>query len=427
MRTSIEQLYNSINKLMSQVCKDPRLESALLTALGHMEDLAAKQILGNVSASTPPQFLSEIRVHAEDELRHRDALWAVRPFAEAKDARELELRRDLQGIAESFTVGYFGNPILIQAKSRFNAYVHGALTIEQFPFQIYSCFIKATYSESVRSVLTSVLADEKSHIQLGKKMMETLPETEKLCLTQLHTIEKEMCHKMVLRMSDVISAYENHTERRDTLSASEKLGHALSADAAATSLWIYALGDSEELAANHMQEIFRRRHLPLPVEMVEHVQDEKRHAQLLRQTVLLRRRKYLQQPKYKVLEVRMRKATERYLVTYFSHVMKKFSDPEEIYLYGALGLEMRVFKHYAHLSETTHSIDVAFILDEILKDEAEHTQMVHLRLRDRGYIKPEILKWIRQTEEICFERAASQVLGGLFCTRTWKESAAELV
>lgn len=411
---------------MSLVCQDPRLESALLTALGHMEDLAAKQILGNVSASTPPQFISEIKTHAEDELRHRDALWAVRPFPEASNSRERELRLELQNIAESFTVGYFGNPILIQAKSRFNAYVHGALTIEQFPFQIYSCFIKATPSETIRSILTSVLADEKNHIQLGKKMMETLPQAEKLCLNQLLTIEKEMCHKMVLRMTDVISAYVNVGERKESVTATEKLGHVLSADSAATSLWIYALGDSEELAANHMQEIFKRRGLPLPADMVEHVGDEKRHAQLLRQTVLLRRRKLLQQAKYKVLEVRMRKATERYLVTYFSHVMKKFSDPDEIYLFGALGLEMRVFKHYAQLSETTHSVDVAFILDEILRDEAEHTQMVHLRLKDRGFIKPEILKWIRQTEELCFERAASQVLGGLYAARSWKHEA-ELV
>jgi hypothetical protein len=228
---SSDSFYDSINALMVLVCADPRVESAWLTALGHMEDLAAKQILGNFNSTTPAEFYEEIKVHAADEARHRDALLAIRPFPEAASSQEMKLRDTLKSLGESFTMGYFGNPILVEAKSRFNAYVHGALTIEQFPFQLYSSYIKTTSSKDIRDVLTDVLADEGDHIQLGKKMLCTLPESERMPLNQLQNIEKEMCHKMVLRMAEVVIAYRDGSQQATAeIPPSERLVQRLAAD-----------------------------------------------------------------------------------------------------------------------------------------------------------------------------------------------------
>ncbi|WP_374031056.1 hypothetical protein [Bdellovibrio bacteriovorus] len=131
----------SIQYLISLVTEDPHLESAWLSTLAHMEHLASQQVLGNISASTPLHFVNEIQEHAADEARHRDIILSLRPYPLAKDGRYEDLRHRLRAVAESFVLGFFANPVLLQAQSRFAAYVHGAITIEQFPlsnlFRLY--------------------------------------------------------------------------------------------------------------------------------------------------------------------------------------------------------------------------------------------------------------------------------------------------
>jgi rubrerythrin len=408
--TYSSNFFESIDFLAREVSKNSRLESAWLTALGHMEDLASKQILENISASTPKDFHDEIKAHSKDEERHRDMIWEVRAHQEAESEKERNLRATLMSIGESFVTGYFSNPLLRKAKSRFHAYVHGALTIEQAPFQIYSSYIKSTRSGKIQGVLKRIIADEHSHIQLGKKFLGTLPEADRLSLNELNSIERSMCHKMIVRMHQVVRAYLGEGSEDSELLPSDRLVQKLSDDRALTCFWVHALGNAERVAASHMQRIFKRRKLPLPDEMIEHISDEERHAKQLQLTVLLDRRKYRQQEKYRDLELKMIHALEMYLLSFFSGIMKKYTDPHQLYLYGALGLEMRVFKHYTDLSKTTNSIHVAHSIESILADEAQHTQMVNSKLRIRNLIDPADIKWVRSIEEESFEAAALSIL-----------------
>ncbi|MFS4461055.1 ferritin-like domain-containing protein [Bdellovibrio sp. HCB2-146] len=398
----------SIKKLVSLVVLEPHLESAWLTTLAHMEHLAAEQVLGSISRATPLQALSAIREHAADEFRHRDHILKIRPYAEPANSDYATLRLRLKNIAESFVQGYFANPILQKAKNRFAAYVHGALTIEQFPFQIYSAYILATSHGHVRECMQEILAEETEHIVLGRRLRENLAIDEMMPLQELHHIEREMCHKMVSRMIEVVAGFLSPIKKLIKPQPSHQLVVLLRERPVATLAWIYTLGKSEFLAASHMQKIFTNRQLTLPVEMLSHIDDEVRHSRLLQRSVLLERRKYLHDPSYRQLERRMLHAMERYMLKFFSDLMHRYSSPEEIYLYGAWGLEQRVFKHYSDIVKETENIGVAQILDGIVIEEAAHAQMVHRSLAERKILSLEKFREVKQLEEGIFE---SSILG----------------
>ncbi|WP_413584813.1 ferritin-like domain-containing protein [Bdellovibrio sp. HCB274] len=402
---------NTIQELMSEITQDAHVESAWLTAMAHMEHLAAKQILGNISQSTPAEFVEEIRAHAADEYRHRDVITRIRPIQEPASEAERDLRARLCAMTESFTMSYFGNPVLVQANNRFAAYVHGAITIEQFPFQIYSSYIPATSFAHIREAMAEVLSDETAHIQLGKKFRESLTEEDQLSLQQLQAIEKDMCRIMVQRMTELIRIYKNSQKVQNVgTKASTRLAWMLGERPAATLAWVQALGFCESNAAIHMQREFTSRNLPLPSQMPAHVEDEMRHAKLLQRSVLLERRRWLAVPGYKDLEHRLNRKLERYLVRFFSALVRELKDPEMLYLYGAWGLEMRVFKHYSDLVKWTDNVGVAYIVSDILEDEAEHTKMVNATLNEKNLLNPEILKFVRQMEEDIFEQIAAGVI-----------------
>ncbi|WP_413943885.1 ferritin-like domain-containing protein [Bdellovibrio sp. HCB-162] len=407
----MKSLTKSIQVLVELVTQDPQMESAWLTALAHLEHLAAEQVLGNITQSTPQEYMNEIKAHAADEARHRDTILKIRPFPETLNGDYQDLRRRLCAIAESFIKGYFATAVLSTARSRFVAYVHGAIIIEQFPFQIYSAYIQETKDARIRQAMQSVLDDEVGHIQLGKKFWQQLPEDKRLSLTELQIIEKEMCMMMVERMTEIISRFKN----RDAFflpssKASTRLTWMLGDRPWATLAWIHVLGKSEEIAAQHMQRIFKIRNLPLPPEMPGHVEDEIRHAKLLQRSVLLQRRSWLTKSSYKEAEFAMSRLLEKYLVLFFSSIMKNFKDPHSIYLYGAWGLEMRVFKHYTEIMKWTDDIGVAHAISGILVDETEHTHMVHTSLNEKNILNPEALKWVRQLEEDLFENACKEAL-----------------
>ncbi|WP_413575229.1 ferritin-like domain-containing protein [Bdellovibrio sp. HCB290] len=402
---------STIQDLMSEITQDAHIESAWLTAMAHMEHLAAEQILGNISQSTPPEFVEEIRTHAADEYRHRDVISKIRPIQEPANEAERDLRARLCAMTESFTMSYFGNPVLVQANNRFAAYVHGAITIEQFPFQIYSSYIPATKFLHIREAMTDVLSDESAHIQLGKKFRESLSEEDQLSLQQLQAIEKDMCRIMILRMTELIRVYKkSHNVQTAGSKASSRLAWMLGERPAATLAWVQALGFCESNAAIHMQREFTSRNLSLPPQMPEHVEDELRHAKLLHRSVLLERRRWLAVPGYKELEHKLNRKMERYLGRFFSALVRELKDPEMLYLYGAWGLEMRVFKHYTDLVKWTDNVGVAYIVSQILEDEAEHTKMVNATLNEKNLLNPEILKFVRQMEEDIFEKTAADII-----------------
>ena len=53
---------------------------------------------------------------------------------------------------ECFVTSFFSNSLLRTAKSRHVAYVHGALTIEQFPFQFYTVYEKLTHRKILKEI-----------------------------------------------------------------------------------------------------------------------------------------------------------------------------------------------------------------------------------------------------------------------------------
>ena len=144
--------------------------------------------------------------------------------------------------------------------------------------------------------------------------------------------------------------------------------------------------------------------------MPEHVSDELRHTRLLQRSVVMERRKWLSVPGYRQLERRLCHELERYLTRYFSLMMREIPEPEQLYLYGAWGLEMRVFRHYTDIMRGTDHVGVAQTISVILQDEAEHTRMVHEEIGDRDFMNVQLLKWVRQTDDVVFEHIASRVL-----------------
>ncbi|WP_210415683.1 ferritin-like domain-containing protein [Bdellovibrio sp. ZAP7] len=401
----------TIQTLMNEVTKDAHIESAWLTSMAHMEHLAAETILGNISNSTPPEFLEEIKAHAGDEHRHRDVILAIRPFAEPVNQAYQDLRTRFCDIIETFIMGYFGNPELVKANNRFAAYVHGAITIEQFPFQIYSAYIPSTGFAHIREAMQSVLDDETAHIQLGRKFRNSLSEADRLSLQELQSIEKEMCLLMAERMTDLIREFQS-TARGPVVSAkaSVRLAWLLGERPAATIAWVQALGHSESAAAEHMQQEFTSRGLNLPAQMPEHVDDEMRHARMLHRAVLMDRRRLMMVDGYKELDHRLNRQLQRYLTRYFSALVREIKDADMLYLYGAWGLEMRVFKHYSDIIKWADHVGVAHTITSILEDEAEHTQMVNTALNEQHLLNPELLKFVRQTEEEIFEKVAENAI-----------------
>ncbi|XGC81147.1 ferritin-like domain-containing protein [Bdellovibrio bacteriovorus] len=400
---------DSIANLISLVVQTPHLESAWLNTLSHMEHLAAEQIMGNISKSTPKEFIPEIHNHADDEYRHRDVILNLRPHAEPLNESYRLLRQRLANIAESFVMGYFANPVLVQASSRFTAYVHGAITIEQFPFQIYSAYIDGTRDPKIRETMKQVLSEENAHIALGRKFRDSLPIEDQLSLQHLQAIEKDMCLKMVLRMTDLVQEFIDGSGKNIAeLKPSSQLVAMISDRPYATYAWTYALANGEETAARHMQRIFNDRNIPQPPSMQEHVEDEIRHTQMLQRCILLDRRVYSKTEVYKKLEKSMIRASNRYLLGYFSALMKEIKEPEMLYLYGAWGLEMRVFKHYSEIQRSTDNMSLAHTIAVILNDEAEHTKMVNNNLTEKNLFDSEILKFVKQVEEEHFEKFCAQ-------------------
>ncbi|MBC7386367.1 MAG: hypothetical protein H7301_09445, partial [Cryobacterium sp.] len=117
-KLSSANLASAVHRFLVKVVAHPEIESAWLSSLSHLEDVAAKQILRSVSSDTPPCFLAEIQSHAADESRHASEFSRMRPIQVFQDAKLLELESQFLRITGSFGMGYFANSILITAKNR---------------------------------------------------------------------------------------------------------------------------------------------------------------------------------------------------------------------------------------------------------------------------------------------------------------------
>lgn len=418
------ELKVAATNLMKLVTQDLAVETAWLRALAHMENLAAQQIRTNISAFTPQDEHEEILSHAADEDRHSELILKMRPLAELPN-RDYELLQErLCQIAEHFVVGYFGNPVLIEAKNKHAAYAHGAITIEQFPFQVYTAYLKASRLEAVLRDLPEVIRDEHRHLQLGRKLIDKLSEAERLPVERLLDIETDMCTRMLKRMTAVVEEF--YAEIRTDEASSFEVE--VSKQFPVTVAWVFTLGKAEAMAAQHMQKVYSYRGLEYPDEMIGHVEDELRHSKMLQRTVIIERRKLSRDARYLEMERGMLRAVRRYQLRLFSGIMKRTDDPETIYRFGAMALETRVFRHYKELlNETDHS-GISHVLSCILEDETQHVMQVSAGMRGLAETGIEY-KEIARMEQDIWDQCALEVtrLISRFVSGSTSESIDEVI
>ncbi|MDR3607711.1 MAG: ferritin-like domain-containing protein [Oligoflexia bacterium] len=399
-------LDNLLQDTLSLVTRDIQVESAWLTALARLEDLASVQILSNLSGHTPFHERRAIEAHAADEMRHRNALLMMRPVAQVPAGRYLRLEKKLSELAESFIIGYFSNPLLTTAPNRHAAYVHGALTIEQFPFQIYAAYWKATKIPAVRDQLLNIMKEEHGHLALGNRLRANLPEKERLPVETLQQIEIEMCAKMIRRMRVALREFYGIEKEKQN----EPLVNAVTRDSLTLTAWVFALGHAEKSAAQTMRAALLNSGVALTPAIEEHVNDEIRHGQMLQRSVLLDRRRNSRDPAYFALESGLIAHMDTYLNTIFGYAKKRGTNPMSTYRIGARALESRVFRHYMELEKSTDHLLVAQTLSMVLQDEIRHAQIVQ--------------STSSEPEEIDFEHAAYERLSRKIIRQTSIEKVA---
>ncbi|MDD4974023.1 MAG: hypothetical protein PHY93_06710 [Bacteriovorax sp.] len=187
--------------LLELVTGDIYLESIWLSNMSMLEDIAAKYILSNITEATPSAELRNIIEHVKDEQRHAKLLLEMRPATIYPDNKYYVLEEEWRKIGHEFIMGFFNSPHLREANHRHAAYVHGAQTIERFPFRIYSLYLSMTKLSKAHELLPGIISDEFGHIELGKSMYAKLSPEDRMPLTNLYRLEEELCLMMLKRMN----------------------------------------------------------------------------------------------------------------------------------------------------------------------------------------------------------------------------------
>ncbi|WP_291516479.1 long-chain fatty aldehyde decarbonylase [Bdellovibrio sp. ArHS] len=391
----------TLNSFFQSICHSERLEAIFLLSMADHERLAGDQIRANISAKTPAGLVAEIEAHAEDEYRHGRQLeqLAIQILGSDLSLQEKNKLHKINEVMRSFVVGYFSNPHLIEAVNKHVAYVHGALTIEQFPFQVYSAYLSHTKLDWVRETINAIVADEHDHIRFGRTMLNQLPEENKLDLPELHRIEKDMCKRLFQRLTAIFN--ETSSESSDL---HDEFLQSLDSDVRSRTAWVYAVGCAEKHAALATYKYFEECQAQAPDFMDQHLQDEIRHQKILHRSVSLGRYTLRANPVYNFLQEKMCTQMLRYQNKIFAKVKQQVSEPELVYFYSTTLIEMRVFKHYSKLAATTSDILVSHVLGRILDDEKDHAQLFHRNLVQHPSYDEAYFAELREFERRCFER-----------------------
>jgi hypothetical protein len=193
-----------VSPFLELITADIHLESVWLSVMSMLEDIAAENILSNVTDKTPADSLRDILVHIKDEQRHARVLETLRPVKVYPDLKYYEIEEEFKNIGREFIMSFFNSDQLRNANHRYAAYIHGAQTIERFPFRIYTLYLSLTKLESVKAELPKIIEDESEHIALGKKMYEKLSPEERMPLSDLYRLEETVCLMMLKRMHIVL-------------------------------------------------------------------------------------------------------------------------------------------------------------------------------------------------------------------------------
>lgn len=378
-------------EFFSRLCLNPSYENAWLEALAHMETLAAQQIRGNISRATPVENISEIEAHANDELRHAQMLLAMRTNVPAESA----LREIFCRLGESFVVGYFANPELVRAKDRHCAYTHGALTIEQFPFQIYTHYLRFSTNQKVLSELPKVIHDEAEHLRLGRKLLAQIPLAERLSMTRLMQIERDMCCLFIEKCARSLPV--------NLLPIESSPHRELQKPTLYSVCWLEALAHGEEAAAAHMMRLFVEVGQATPERLLQHELDEKDHANRIRKSIVLEKWRHRRDPSYERLKSRCLREMDRYLLKFFHSLLGEPGGPEVHYVLGALALERRAMQHLSEVIKWHPSILASHTLREILSEEAQHLEMQTKQRLELGIAKEDEQRIVDREAELFHE------------------------
>lgn len=208
-RYQMQSFNEEVAPFLQVITNDVYLESIWLSVMSMLEEIAALYILSNITDKTPTDSLREILTHIKDEQRHAAVLLSLRPVTTYPDLSYYKIEEQLKKIGQEFIMSFFNSTQLRNAKHRYAAYIHGAQTIERFPFRIYSLYLSMTKLSKVKDELPAVIADEIEHIALGKKMYAQLSPDERMPLAELYKLEETVCLMMLKRMS---IALKNHLQ-----------------------------------------------------------------------------------------------------------------------------------------------------------------------------------------------------------------------
>lgn len=212
LRHKLANFKKEVTPLLELVTNDIYLESIWLGNMAMLEDIAAKYILNNITEATPSTSLRNIIEHVKDEQRHAKLLQEMRPVTIYPESKYYIIEEEWRKIAEGFILGFFNSTLLREVNHRHAAYVHGAQTIERFPFRVYSLYFSMTNLPKVKAGLPGIIADENGHIELGKSMYAELDPSERMSLTKLYRLEEELCLMMLKRMNlalrQIMNLYE---------------------------------------------------------------------------------------------------------------------------------------------------------------------------------------------------------------------------
>ena len=408
-----------LNRLMVLATSTPAVESAWLAALATLERNAAHQIRQNISPHSPRVDIDAILSHAADEDRHADQILAMRPVTSAQDSKHRELESKLCHLAQQFITAFFGNHELAAAKNKHSAYVHGALTIELFPFRIYSVYLKFSKLPRVLANLPLILKDEHEHLALGKKLLRALNPEDRLSTTRLRKIESDLCNRMALRMETVIQNFLHPIAKKEDF---ESVLYDSSDLAIA---WAFALSKAEKNAAQEIIDVYQKNEVEPEPETAEHLQDELRHSKMISRSIALERRSRMLASNdgtnndgsghsgpghsYAGLERLCLRAMHLYQKRVFSMAQSNDLSAMERYSIVSFLLETRVLRHYKSLSASTAHIGLSHVLATILEDERRHvrsfTKKINAQFQDASFLRSLLAQ-----EEILWKQMTSSLI-----------------
>jgi len=335
------QYGSDLDNLVCDLVKDSGLEKAWIMTFSRAEFLAANHIRNNITPGTPQHEIEKIEEHAKEEDEHGELLkkaYEQLPATEPGSCYE-NVEERFKEISQSFMNAYFGNEMLTSLRCRHAAYVHGAMTIEKFPFQVYGAYIKRTNFLPIKEILPKIIEDEHDHLHLGQSLRKDLPKDKWISIKELDKLQMELGHLQVKRMHKLVREFKSAEDASFEMSLCNEETKLVA--------WLYT-------GLTNLKSDFPTLYSELSL-------------QKLRRSILLKRRGFSQSKKYKELEVQTSQLWKKYLAEADEGVIKS-----------------QLVTHFDLISANSFDMGIAWALEKILKDlpeeAATQSQINHFTL-----------------------------------------------